>query len=311
MQQSTSTGSDVFEENGLLIGSVRAVTMRALPPPASEDERWRRTIHEEEMAHQLGFRGAVIGAPTHLNQFPPVLMRAFGREWWETGSLSLYFENTVVDGEQVQVVAESPAGSSQVRTWARFAEDHDKLVAAGTASIGGDTSRSELHTRDLRACDPTHLKFFGNLHPGQVLADAVAVVPSAEQRESLATHSITEPLAWYTGDSPWGGPIATPAAVATFIRRITGDPYIQFMARDRAAGMWGATEFGFVHGPMLLDVPYRARSVVVALGESPKTEYCWFDVTIEDESGRLIATQRALQRLIKASSPLYAGGQAS
>src|SRR5205823_3410815 len=102
------------------------------------------SIHDPEAARKLGFRGAAVGANNHLDLFAPLLVEAYGREWFERGALSLYFLNVVVSGESVQAVAErpSPAGA-QIGVHARRADDPAIVVCQGTASLR-DHSRSEL-----------------------------------------------------------------------------------------------------------------------------------------------------------------------
>ena len=45
---------------------------------------------------------------------------------------------------------------------------------------------------------------------------------------------------------------------------------------------------------------------VVCVGQSPKTEYVWYDQHAFDETGVHVATLRMQSRAMKASSPLYA-----
>ena len=53
-----------------------------------------------------------------MNQFPPVLIRVFGKEWFEHGNLSLSFKNATVDLEKVQVFARPRIpGSHQIEVW--------------------------------------------------------------------------------------------------------------------------------------------------------------------------------------------------
>ena len=44
---------------------------------------------------------------------------------------------------------------------------------------------------------------------------------------------------------------------------------------------------------------------VVAVGQSPKTEYMWFETQMDDSSGKRIAEMRMLLRWMKASSSRY------
>ena len=40
-------------------------------------------IHDDATAAELGFRGGTVAGDVHMNQFPPVLLRVFGKEWFE------------------------------------------------------------------------------------------------------------------------------------------------------------------------------------------------------------------------------------
>ena len=46
--------------------------------------------------------------------------------------------------------------------------------------------------------------------------------------------------------------------------------------------------------------------VVLAVGQSPKTEYAWFEVTAADDGGTPVARLMMQLRWMKGSSPLYA-----
>jgi hypothetical protein len=69
--------------------------------------------------------------------------------------------------------------------------------------------------------------------------------------------------------------------------------------------MFGAFEIAYENGPVFLDRSYSVEGVVVGVGESPKTEYLWWDATASDDEGRVVARMRHLLRFLKASSPLY------
>jgi hypothetical protein len=56
------------------------------------------SIHDDDTAAALGFRGGTVAGSVHLDQFPPLLVQAFGQRWFETGSLSLYFRHATTDG---------------------------------------------------------------------------------------------------------------------------------------------------------------------------------------------------------------------
>src|SRR5205823_2690258 len=141
-----------------------------------------------------------------LNLFVPVVMHAFGQEWWQDGCLSLYYDAGVVSGEQVEAILEQPRQAQrEVRAWVRRSDDPLGRIATGTASVGGDTTYSELHMRELRGCDPSLLRIFGVISPGQVLSDTVIPLPMDSQRASLAAGAFAGPREWFEQRSPWGG----------------------------------------------------------------------------------------------------------
>lgn len=268
------------------------------------------SIHDPEMAKKLGFRGSAVGGNLHLDLFAPLLVKTYGREWFERGALSLYFLNIVVSGEPVQAVVDTPPSpASQTRIHARRADDHAFQVCAGTASLG-DHRHSELNTRDLRTTHHSKLRILKDVFPGKILPTATITPSSAAQRAQIESGSINEPMDWYTGASPWGGPIASVGTTASMLfRTIVGDDedYTRLSSSiTKTNGMFGAFEIAFENGPVLLDRPYRVEGKVVGVGDSPKTEYVWWDAVARDETGVAVARMRHLLRFIKASSPLYA-----
>src|SRR5687767_8251766 len=95
--------SEVAQVEGFLRGPERAPVNAALPE-ARRPGRTRSaagSIHDDKVATKLGFRGGTIAGSTHMDQFPPVLMEAFGPAWFETGGLSLTFRNATISGEPV------------------------------------------------------------------------------------------------------------------------------------------------------------------------------------------------------------------
>ena len=270
------------------------------------------SIHDPEAARKLGFRGAAVGGNNHLDLFAPLMVEAYGREWFERGALSLYFLNVAVSGETVQAVAQrpSPAGA-QIRVHARRADDAATVVCEGTASIG-DHSRSELRTRDLKICDDASLRLLKGVKPGQLLGRLPLTAQSSFQDQLLKTGALNEVLDWYVGPSPWGAPIASlNATSAMMFRLLVGDG--ERHHHDRISphlgdtlAMFGAFEIAFHRGPVFLDRPYEVEGRVVGVGDSPKTEYLWWDATARDGHGETVVTMRHLLRFLKASSPLYA-----
>jgi acyl dehydratase len=265
------------------------------------------SIHDDETAAALGFRGGTVAGSVHLDQFPPLLIQAFGQHWFETGGLSLYFRHATTDGEAVQAFVERPAAGArdpQVRAWMTTPGDEGReLVAEGTAAVGNPAAASALNGRDLRPADPAELRILTGLKAGDILGDFRAAVNGERQQSAIGQSAMTEPLDWYSGPSPWGGPIASPSGVVGLL-------YAELLAETKEAmgqhvGLFGAIEIRFRAGPVFLDRDYRVTGEVVAVSQTPKTEVLWFDSRALDERGEPVAEMRMMLRQMKQSSPLY------
>jgi hypothetical protein len=263
------------------------------------------SIHDDATATVLGFRGGTVAGSIHMDQFPPLLLEAFGERWFETGSLSLYFRHATTDGEPVQVLLERPpAGERDAQVRAQATTVDDVLVAEGTAAAGNPQIPSALLSRDLRPVDAADLRILKALQPGDLLGDWQIAVDGQRQRSVIDQGAMTEPLDWYTSPSPWGGPIASPSAVVGLL-------YTRLLAGIRDGmgphvGLFGAIEIRFKGGPVFLDRIYRVTGEVVALSQTPKTEVLWFDSRAVDDIGAPVAEMRMMLRQMKQSSPRYA-----
>ncbi len=261
------------------------------------------SIHDDATATALGFRGGTVAGSIHMDQFPPLALRAFGSGWFEDGSLSLYFRHATTDGEPVRAFLERPPRErdAQTRAWATTTDD--VVVAEGTAGRGHPAEVSALRSRDLRPVDPAQLRILAGFGPGTVLGEVTLSPDGERQQHRIARHGMTEPLDWYTGPSPWGGAIAAPSAVVDLL-------YARLLEHAKASmgehvGLFGAIEIRFRSGPVLLDGRYRVTGEVVAVSQTPKTEVLWFDSRAYHSSGELAAEMRMMLRQLKQSSPLY------
>ena len=262
------------------------------------------SIHDDATATALGFRGGTVAGSIHMDQFPPLLLDAFGPRWFETGSLSLYFRTATTDGEPVRALVERPppdGSDAQVRAWATTPDG--VVVAEGTAAAGRPQAESALRGRDLRPVDPAELRILKALRPGDALGDCQVLLDGSRQRAAIAADAMTEPLDWYTSNSPWGGPVAAPSTVVHLL-------YSDLLAGIRHSmgqhvGLFGAIEINFRGGPVFVDCAYRVTGQVTALSQTPKTEVLWFDSRARDGSGTVVAEMRMMLRQMKQSSPLY------
>lgn len=262
----------------------------------------RGSIHDDTTATKLGFRGGTVAGSIHLELFPPLLLKAFGQRWFERGALSMYFLNATTDREAVRAFVKQPpddTADAQVDVW--IERDDAMRVAEGTASIGKPNEPTALLRKPLDRFEAGEMRILAGLKAGARFENREITLPKSTIAERMKV--ITEPLEWYAGPSPWGGAIATPASM---VHLLYAEPIATLRGKiGTAVGLFGAIEIRNINGPILIEHPYRVGGNVVALGQSPKTEYMWFETELDDREGKRIAEMRMLLRFMKASSPLY------
>jgi len=291
---------EIEERGGLYIGQWRR--------PANPHLYLEGSIHEDTSAQRLGFRGGLVAGSIHSELFPPLLLKAFGQRWFERGNLSLYFLEPTLDREEVRaIVAVPPAGVSdvQVQVWAE--RPSGKRICEGTAAVGEPREPSALLARDLSHFPSGELRILAGASVGDQFPTVEVRVSQEEMNQRLEV--TTDPLPWYRGPSPWGGAVATTANLVTAMMRPCY-AYLEGHTKTQAVGLYGAIELRNVNGPVLVGEPYRAAGHLISVGQSPKTEYLWFEAYMDDQGGRRTAEMRMMLRYMKASSPVYQQDQA-
>ena len=288
---------DITMKNGNMYGGWRKPVNIWLDLPGS--------IHNDDVAGKIGMRGGTIPGTIHLNLFPPLLLKAFGQQWFEKGSISIYYTYATMHLEEVRAVigtSEEGAKDEQVEAWVEMKDG--KKVATGTVSVGDVKEPSYLQSQELKNAESGDLKILASLKAGDKLPSNDVLFKQDEPEKALDT--ITDPLDWYKADSPWGGPILYPAAM---YHALMLTPKFPENKKLDAVGFFGATEIRLINGPIKVGVPYIAEGELICVGASPKTEYFWYDSYLEEkESGKRVAEMRKLTRFMKASSPLYQVG---
>jgi hypothetical protein len=288
-----TTNEAITEQNGVLVGAYRA--------PRNLAANQRGSIHDDSVATKLGFRGGTVAGSIHMEQFPPLLVHAFGERWFETGSLSCYFRNATLHGERVRPLAQAPSGTreEQVNIW--MERDDAMQVLEGTASVGAPAEASMLARKLAEPRDAGELRILAHLSAGEAL-DAVPSRLEFDAHTNARLDALTEPIPWYRDGSPWGGAIVNPGLLVHMMVAI--QPRMRL--RDRAVGLYGAIEVRHINGPVFMERDYEVSGTVLATGATPKTEYVWYETLMREPGGRDVASMMMMLRFMKASSPLWA-----
>jgi hypothetical protein len=188
------------------------------------------------------------------------------------------------------------SSDAQVNIW--MERDDGTLVLEGTASVGDPSERSLLWKKVEEPRDAGEQRLLGHLSPGDV-GEAVSVrLTTAEARARL--DAITEPLEWYTGGSPWGDAIVGPGLLVQMMTKVQQ----RMRLPADAVGLYGAIEVRHVSGPVFMEREYEVSGRIVGVGQTPKTEYLWYETVMRD-GGTDVASMLMMLRFMKASSPVW------
>ncbi len=282
----------IQEHDGVLTGPLKA--------PANLAADAAGSIHDDETAQKLGFRGGTVAGSVHMQQFPPMLVRAFGPEWFETGTISTYFRNATMHGEPVQPFAKVPARRTDAQTDIWMHRDTGALVLEGTASVGNPGVPTCIDERLANLPERGETRILELARPGTTTPEEPVHRTDPVRRERQL-QAMTEPLDWYDGPTPWGGPIVNPGVAVGLFR----GPERHFnLRREGVVGLFGAIEIRHLNGPIFEDRAYTCSGELLAVGETPKSEYIWYRSTLH-EQGRDVAQMVMMLRFMKASSPLW------
>ena len=282
------------EKDGVLTGPMRT-------PRNSAKHLGKGSIHDDATAQKLGFRGGTVAGSLHMEQFPPLLIEAFGDDWLKSGGMSLYFKYATTDNEPVQAhVQRKQDNDNQIRLWMDDASGN--RVADGTANIGGTDRHSTVHERIATMPAPDDIRILADVTPGDVGERTPTRIDTEALNNRLAV--ITEPLPAYTDASLYGQLIATPALQVQVLR--PAEPTILPRNPSFGVGLFGAIELQLHAGPVLVEHDYETQARVLAVGETPKTEYLYYEARLfEPDSETPVLSMIMMLRFMKASSNLW------
>ena len=262
--------------------------------PRNSAAEVKGSIHDDATASKLGFRGGTVAGSIHMDQFVPGLLKLYGDAWFETGGMSLYFTKATTDAEPVKATVE--AGAERARLTMHDAPGDQ--ICEGTGSANPDT-RSELSKRieGQAQAAPGSLRILGQIAVGEAHEDIPVRVEAEHLLKSLET--LTEPLPAYRDQL-----ILPPSHLV----RLTHQEVRKHVVgkAGKSVGLFGALETQHLAGPLKAGVDYVARTKMLKLTESPKTENAWYEVLVADQAGRDLARVVYYLRFMKASSPLWA-----
>jgi hypothetical protein len=273
------------------------------------------SIHDDATAQTLGFKAGPIEGPTHFSQFVPLLYKIWGQQWFETGCISVHYQNVCIEGDEVKAYAEFPGkGNTQIRIWAEKRDG--TLVLSGTASIGPEHPETEVERR-LRSLRPAgRLVILRDLKVGDKGSQTEKIKMDFDQpmgaKYPFSLNNklkvITEMSPWYTQQgsvgSPWNRPII-PLEMVSVLTHYTSSQ-AHFAVRGPVISLFADQEIRMIKGPLFVGKEYLINREVVALSESQRTESYWTKNHVRDpENGEIVAVTVLNLAILKESFAGY------
>lgn len=300
-----------IEDSGAeLIGPLR--TPRQMLAAQQYDDH--TSIHDNETAQKLGFKGGTIEGPTHFSQFVPLCVAVWGPRWLAQGSLSAHYRNACFEGEKVRAYVTKPQDDS-TQTTIRMEREDGTEILRGTAAVGGTNPPSALEQRISELSPPEKPVILRDIHVG-MRTQRIAVHMDATQHMgalypfSLAQklEAITEPSPWYSAEgaasSPWKQPMI-PVEMVSVLLNYSGEA-AAFPVRRPVVGLFADQEIRMHAGPLFVGQPYEMDREVIALSGSRRTESLWIRTRVfRPGSDEVIATMLLNAAYMKASYPGY------
>lgn len=266
------------------------------------------SIHDDETANKLGFKGGAVEGPTHYSQTTPLAVRLFGPEFFERGCLSAHYRSIVYDGEEVQAFAgEAVDGIAPVWILKRDGTE----VQRGTASIGtaGPTALEKRLGELAPLADPVITR---DVKVGYRTARQTVRMDAEQNMGALYPFSlteklekITEPSDWYaSGDNPYGRAIVPFEMVSVLLQYTSREDRLP--TKGPAIGLFADQEIRMIKGPLFVGETYEVVREVVAITGSRRTESVWMRTEVFKPGGtEVIATMLLNHAILKDSYAPY------
>jgi hypothetical protein len=286
-----------------------------------------KAIHDDETAKAAGFaQGAPIHGTVHWSQFTPLVCQAFGaKEWFERGIISVTFRSIVTDSQPVKAFIEIPSSKyEQVSCWMEHVDG--RLVLEGTVGLNYPNRRNEspFLEQQLEKIKPVDGNLvFCNLKVGtktlslekaRISFDKV-VGPLFPFILNEKLDIITEWHPWFDKEfgqqSPWKRPVLAPECWNQIMLYTMSDsnwpkPPYNFLPEGKTpVGLFGGCQVR-LWSPIFADETYTISRELMAVGETPKTEFRFVRTQLKSIStGDLVAEMILQDMMLKSTIENY------
>lgn len=238
-------------------------------------ENKKGSIHDDEPARKLGFKGAFVPGSVVAASAMPAILDEFGANWLNGGWYNFTFVTPVYTSDQVRTTAAVNDDSWTCRIESRDA----RLCCTGQAGIGYREPWSDAGGND---------DVFPDAQVGQVFDEATLDI-SLEDVQPMLTAAGDDSSLWESIIHPEHLMAAALGIVDWGLVPLPG---------VKAPGMWAQHAIKVARS-----MPYgryHIREYLAAKGISGRTHYVDFQFAVLDESGKEIAVGRHKCKFIRS-----------
>lgn len=220
-----------------------------------------------------------------MEQFAPLLLERFGKDWLKRGTLSVYFRNATLSGQPVRAFlapADKGSGASQLE----MRDEAGRIVCEGHACLGQPLEPTPLRQRLVSSVDGTPGPLLAGLHIGRRARRVPSRIAMERFRQDVA--GVTAPIAAYAEG-------ALPANLSIDVLRAV-EPHLVSLPAG-CVGLYGGIELQLLEGPLRADTVYHCDGEVLAAGQTPRTETLWYSAEAYEQD-RLVARMLMLSRIM-------------
>lgn len=256
------------------------------------------SIHDEEYARSMGYKGGLVPGPTNLAYITRRLVDFFGPIWVEGGRIALRFSRPAYDGEQVTVHAivrerQEREGGAELSLDCWLEDPEGKRCVEGSACCTvGEAPPPQptpwpqvrpVRSRREGRSDALPPLRYEDVMVGEELRPLPFHISSEEG--ALWAAGADDHSSWYIDASPFGEAIVQPAMFSV-------DP-INLIRHNfqRKASIFAACDLAY-RAPGFVDRGYTISGYVVDKYERKGNQYIVVDSMTADEDGREIVRTR-------------------
>jgi hypothetical protein len=243
------------------------------------------SIHDDETAKKLGFKGGTIEGPTHFSQFAPLGHAVWGERWLTSGCLSAHYRAPVFEGEAVQAFLRKPADGEAIAEIWMLREDATEILR-GTASVGPEFAETALDRRLAELTPLADPVILADVRVGAALPRVPVRMDPDQNMGDLYPFSLTQKLEKITEPSPYYAAATSPLGRAVVPMEMIS-VLMQYTSDNGALGVRGPTvglfadqEIRLLDGPVFAGESYEIAREVVFLSGSRRTESMWLRSTL-------------------------------